>query len=164
MEIVSEERVERVRREVAVMEPAQGNSEMVALSKNQPDLLAFLVHATDDIDPAAAEFAVFMAFVVYKMFQQGEDFGRVTAEELIELHNRNISLMEDVMGGGGGFAETVGKVEIPSQLHVMRCVVEMILDAPESEEPLELSDEEALYLFFLLKTIVEALDAQGGRG
>ncbi|MCC6346604.1 MAG: hypothetical protein IT388_05390 [Nitrospirales bacterium] len=164
MEIISEERVEKVRREVAVMEPAQGNREMIALSKSQPDLLAFLVHATEDIDPSAAEFAVFMAFVVHRMFQQEEGFERVSAEELIELHNRNFTLMEELAGGGEGFAETVGKVEIPSQLHVMRCVVEMILDAPESEDPLELSGEEALYLFFLLKTIVEALDANGGRG
>ncbi|MBZ0155930.1 MAG: hypothetical protein K8I29_06910 [Alphaproteobacteria bacterium] len=164
MESISEEMVEKVWKEVAVMDPAQGNREMVALSKSQPDLLAFLVHATDDIDPAVAELAVFMAFVVYKMFQQGGDFEKVTAEELIELHNSNVALMEDLAGGGGSFAETVGKVEIPTQLHVMRCVVEMILDAPDTEDPLELSDEEALYLFFLLKTVVEALDAKGGKG
>lgn len=162
METISEEIVERVWREVAGMDPDEGNREMIALSKSQPEILAFMVHTTDDIDPDVAEFAVYAAFVICKMFQhESNSLPKVTADELVEFHKRNTALMESVVGVRGGFAGAARTIPVPAQPHVMSYAVDAILDAPYGEDPVMLSDEDAFYLFFLFKTIAEALDAKG---
>jgi hypothetical protein len=40
----------------------------------------------------------------------------------------------------------------------MRYVVETLIEAPEEEDPVALSDEDIGFLFLLLKTVVDVLD------
>jgi hypothetical protein len=68
MQTISEEVVEKIWRQVAEFTPDRANKEMAAMGKNQPDLLAFLMAYTDDLEPEVRELAIYIAFVVYKMF------------------------------------------------------------------------------------------------
>ena len=53
MDQIPEEMVEQTWREVSSFAPARGRKEMMKAGKNQPDLLAFMMEFTQDVDPRA---------------------------------------------------------------------------------------------------------------
>jgi len=69
METLSEEFVEKTWQEVAGFSPDRAAKEMHAMGKAQPDLLAFLLAYADDLPQEVKELAIYISFVVYKMFQ-----------------------------------------------------------------------------------------------
>ena len=56
------------------------------------------------------------------------------------------------------FVERVAKVEASRQPFVMRYMVETLIDAPDDEDPVALTEEETGALFLVLKTVVDVLD------
>ena len=63
MEPLSEEFVEKTWQEVVRFSPARADKEMLAMGKNQPDLLAFLMAYTDDLQQELKELVIYFAFV-----------------------------------------------------------------------------------------------------
>jgi hypothetical protein len=106
------------------------------------------------------ELATYMAFVVYQMFQKcsRKKIKTIPAKEIIECYEANEDLMESLEGVHEKFLDRIARVQISAQPHVMNYVVETLMEAPEEEEPIELSDEDIGLLFLLLKTVVDVLD------
>ena len=67
MDLLSEGFVEKTWQQVAEFTPDRANKEMIAMGKNQPDLLAFLMAYTDDLQQEVKELAIYIAFVVYNI-------------------------------------------------------------------------------------------------
>jgi hypothetical protein len=161
MDIIPEELVEETWREVAGFGPARGRKEMTRTGKDQPDLLAFLMEFTQDVDPQVRELAIYMFFVVHRMFQKSSDekVRRITAEEIIDSYEANENLMDRLKGAHERFFERIARVLVSRQPYVMKYVVDTLIEAPEDEEaPVELTEEDVGYLFLLLKTVVDLLD------
>lgn len=161
MDQIPEEVVEQTWREVSSFAPARGRKEMIKAGKNQPDLLTFMMEFTQDVDPRARELAIYMFFVVHRMFQKSsaKKLRKISAEEIIECYESNEKLMERLEGAHERFFERIARVEVSRQPYVMKYVVETLIEAPEEEEdPVELSEEDVGYLFLLLKTVVDLLD------
>ena len=51
-------------------------------------------------------------------------------------------------------------MQLSSQPYVMKYVVETLIEAPEEENPVALTDEDTGFLFLLLKTVVDVLDSE----
>ena len=70
MEPIPIELVEETWQEVARFDPDIAGKEMMKAGDSQPELLTFMVEFTQDLNQEVQELAIYMFFVVYRMFQK----------------------------------------------------------------------------------------------
>ena len=161
MELIPEEFVEETWQEVARFSPERGHKEMMKAGKNQPDLLAFMTEFSQDLDEGVKELAIYVFFVVYRMFQKSSSkrIKKVSPDEIMECYESNEALMGSLEGAHERFLERIARVQVSKQPYVMKYVVVTLMEAPEDEEdPVPMTDEDTGFLFLLLKTVVDVLD------
>lgn len=164
MEPLSEELVEKTWQEVAGFSPDRADKEMLTMGKNQPDLLAFLLAYTDDLEQEVKELAVYIGFVVYKMFLDSRgtipkiSSGKITAkhDENVRLDEK-VRLMEKLEGAHEKIINKIAGVEVSKQPHVMKYVLDAVIEDAE-EDGLDLTEDDIGLLFILFKTEIEVLD------
>jgi len=160
MDPLSEELVEGTWEEVALFSPARGGKEMRRLGKSQPDLLSFMMEFSEDLDQEVKELALYMFFVVYRIFETGygKRIKRVTAEEIIECYEDNDKLVAGLEVAHDRFFERIARVQVSSQPFVIKYVVDTLFEAPEEEGAIRLTEEDSGFLFLLLKTVIDVLN------
>jgi len=160
MEPIPEELVDETWQEFAVISPVRAQKETIKVNKNQPHLLAFMVEFTQNLDQEVKELAVYMFYVVCRMFQKSskKSLKRISPEEIIDCYEKTERLIESLEGTHEKFLERIAKVQISAQPYVMKYVVETLMEAPAEEEPIPLTEEDIGYLFLLFKTVVDLLD------
>ena len=67
MAIISENIVTETYKEVVEFTSEQAHSEMTGLSEIQPNLVAFMVEFTQDLEPEVIELALYCFFTIFKM-------------------------------------------------------------------------------------------------
>ena len=158
METLSEEFVEKTWQEVAGFSPDRATKEMHAMGKDQPDLLAFLLAYADDLQQEVKELAIYISFVVYKMFHNSSGkIRRITSREIMARHDENILLLERLEGAHEKILERIAKVTVSKQPYVMKYVIEALME-DSGEDSVALNDDDIGLLFILLKTEIEVLD------
>ena len=156
---VDEQLVEMTWKEVAAFSPARARQEMLRLGKKQPNLLAFVTTYLDELHPEAKELGVYVFFVVYRMFEKAErgKVKRISAKRVSDAYDRNETLLMKLEGAHDRFFERVAGVEVSSQPHVMKYVVDTLMEFGEAPDDVVLTDDEIGTLFLVLKTAVDAL-------
>jgi hypothetical protein len=158
MDLLSEEFVEKTWQEVAGFTEDRANKEMIAMGRNQPDLLAFLMAFTDDLDQEVKELAIYIAFVVYKMFLDSNGkIPKISSKKIMASYDENIRLMESLEGADEKFIDRIAGVEVSQQPYVMKYVLETLMEDDE-EDGFDLTEEDIGSLFLLFKTEIEVLD------
>jgi len=158
MKPLSEEFVEKTWQQVAEFTLDRGNKEMLAMGKNQPDLLAFLMAYTDDLQQDVKELAIYIAFVVYKMFLDSSGkIPRISSKEIMARYNENARFMESLEGAHEKFIDRVASIQVSKQPYVMKYVLEALMEDAE-EDGIDLTEESICSLFILFKTEIEVLD------
>ena len=160
MEPVSEETVEKTWKEFTNLSPEQAERETEKISKNQPNLLAFMMEFTQELSQEVKELAIFLFYVLYRMFEKSSKtkINKISAEEIINCYEKNERLIQSLQGVHEKFLERIAGVQLSGQPYIMKYVVESLIEAPEDEEPMNLTEEDIGYLFLLLKTVVDLLD------
>ena len=160
MEPIPSELVEETWQEVARFDPDLASKEMMKAGKSQPELLTFMVEFTQDLNQEVQELAIYMFFVVYRMFQKSskKKIKKIPAEDIIECYEDNEDLMQSLEGAHEKFFERIARVQLARQPYVMKYVVDTLIEAPEDENSSALAEDDVGLLFLLLKTVVEALD------
>jgi hypothetical protein len=158
MDSLSERFVEKTWQKVAESTLDRANKEMLAMGKNQPDLLAFLMAYMDDLQQDVKELAIYIAFVVYKMFLDSCDkIPRISSKEIMDMYDENIRLIESLEGANEKFVDRIASVQVSKQPYVMKYVLEALMEDAE-EEGIDLTEEDIGSLFILFKTEIEVLD------
>ena len=159
MEALSEELVGATWQEVALLAPASGSERMMKLAEDQPELLAFMNECSEGLHRGAREFGLCMFFVVYQVFEKGygKPVARLTPEELVACFEKNGDLLEGLELAPDAFYESVAKAQVPAQPHLLRYVVDTLLQPGGEENPGRLADHETGFLFLLLKTVIDVL-------
>ena len=158
MEPLSEEFVEKTWQQVAEFTPDRGNKEMLAMGKNQPDLLAFLMAYTDDLQQEVKELVIYIAFVVYKMFLDSSGkIPKISSKEIMARYNENARFMESLEGAHEKFIDRIASIQVSEQPYVMKYVLETLMEDAE-EDGIDLSEEDIGSLFILFKTEIDVLD------
>lgn len=158
MEPLSEEFVEKTWQHVAHFTPARADKEMLAMGKNQPDLLAFLMAYTDDLQQELKELAIYIAFVVYTMFLDSNGtIPRISSREVMAGYNENARFLEELKGSHGDLIEKIAAVTITQQPYVMKYVLEALTEDAE-EDGIHIAEEDIGFLFILFKTEIDVLD------
>ncbi len=160
MEIISEDWVTETEQEISEFSQERAHREMTSLGNIQPNIVAFMVEFTQDLDPEVSALALFWFFNVYRMFQKcsRKPLKQVSHDTIVECYEYNEALIESLEGTHDRFVERVASVQLSGQPYVMRYVVESLFERGEEKEALELSEEDTGYLFLLLKTAVDALN------
>ncbi len=160
MEPIPEDLVERTWQEVATFSPLTAEREMNRTAGRQKQLIAFIAGYTQDLRQPAAELAFYMFFTIYRMFLKsaGGRIRKIRGREIETCLDQNESLLERLDGAHEKFVERVAKVESSRQPWVMKYLVETLIEAPEGEDPVDLTEEETGVLFLVLKTVIDVLD------
>ncbi len=152
--------VEETWRELATFSTAQAKRYMKHIGKAQPYLLAFVLGTTEDLSTDAHELANYMFVVIHRIFEKAAGkIGRVTDRKIDAMHEQNESFIASFENANERFLERAAKTVASKQPFVMKYVVETLVEAPESDEPVELTDEESGQIFLTLKTVIDLLDA-----
>jgi len=69
MKLIPENVVEETWQEFASFSPVWAQKEIVKVTKSQPHLLAFMMEFTHQLDQDVSELALYMFYVVCRMFQ-----------------------------------------------------------------------------------------------
>lgn len=160
MEPITEELVEETWQEFGRYSPARLQKEIIKVSKNQPNLLAFMMEFTQDLDQEVRELAIYMFYIVCRMFQKSskKKIKRILSEEIIKYYEKNEDFIESLEGAHDKFFERIAKVQLSGQPYVMKYVVETIIEAPDGEDPVALTEEDTGCLFLLFKTVIDLFD------
>ncbi len=158
MDILSEGFVEKTWQQVAEFTPDRANKEMIAMGKNQPDLLAFLMAYTDDLRQEVRELAIYIAFVVYKMFlDSSSQIPIISSNEIMAKYDENTRLIESLEGAHEKFIDRIASFQVSKQPYVMKYVLEALMEDIE-EDGIDLTEEDIGSLFILFKTEIEVFD------
>jgi hypothetical protein len=159
MELIPEELVEETWQEVAGFSPVRGQKEMEKLGKKQPDLLSFMLVFTEDLNPEVKELAIYMFFVVYRIFEKSskKEIRKIPGKEVEKCYESNENLVEKTEGIHEKLLERIAKTQVLKQPHVMNYVLSTLME-PDEEDPIELTPEDIGYLFLLFKTVIDLLD------
>ena len=159
IEPISEKFVEKTWQEVAGYNPNRASKEMQKMGKSQPDLLAFLMAFTENQDPEVRELAIYIAFVVYRIFEGSQNkIKKITSKEIMDCYEYNEDLMGRLEGAHEKFVDRIARIQISKQPYVMKYVVDALIEESEEGDGVELTDEDKGFLFLLLKTVVDLLD------
>ena len=160
MNPISQELVDETWQAFAGFSPARARKETIKVNKNQPNLLAFMMEFTQDLDREVQELAIYMFYVVCRMFQKSskKSLKRISPEEIINCYEKTERFIENLEGAHERFFERIAEVQLSEQPYVMKYVVETLMEAPEEEDPVVLTEDDIGYLFLLFKTVVDLLD------
>jgi hypothetical protein len=160
MDPIPEELVEETWQEVSSLAPGLMTKEMGKVSRSQPDILAFMMEFAQDLDQEVKELAVYMFFVIFRIFQKStrKRIEKISAENIIKCYEKNEDLIQSLEGIHHRFLDRIARVQLSSQPYVMKYVIESLFETPNEEEAVALTEEDTGYLFLLLKTVVDVLD------
>ena len=160
MKPISQELVEKTWKEFAAFPLERAQKETSKISKSQPNLLAFMMEFTQELSQEVKELAIYMFNVLYRMFEKNskKKIKRISAEEIITSYEKNEYFIKSLEGVHDKFFERIAEVQLSGQPYVMKYVVETLIEAPEDEIQVNLTEEDKGYLFLLLKTVVDMLD------
>jgi hypothetical protein len=162
MELIPEEIVEKTWQEVAGFSPIRANKEIMKIGNDQPELLAFITASTEEMGQEVKELGIYMFFVVYRMFQKRQGkIKRISSEEIIKCHEHNETLLERLEGAHEKFVDRAARIQISKQPHVMKYVIDALMEGEDGGDAIELTDEHKGFLFLLLKTVIDVLDQKG---
>ena len=156
---MGEQLVEATWKEVAAFSSARASQEMLRLGKKQPNLLGFVTAYLDGLRPDAMELGVYVFFVVYRIFEKAErgKVKQISAKCVSDAYDRNETLLMKLEGVHDRFFERIAEVQVSSQPHVMKYIVDTLMEFGEAPGEVVLTDDEIGTLFLVLKTVVESL-------
>lgn len=163
MDEISEEIVTGTWQEAAALSPAQARREMTRAGQEQPELLAFVLGSVYDCRAPAQELAVYLYFVIHRIFQNAakarlRPIREAAIEKRVEENEGRLARLE---AAHPRFQERAAALELSPQPFVVQYLVDAIMESSEGEDPVELSEEEMGILFLVLKTVIDLLHGEG---
>ena len=159
MDPIPEALVERTWKEVAQFTLRQIEKEHAKLAREQKEVLGFVLDMTADMGDPAKELAVYLSFVVVRMFQKahGPKLPFISSSHITDCYEANTSLMEQLNKTHERFLDRIASLQILDQAHVMKYVVEALVEEDDEEDFKKITEDDKEVLFWILKAVVDAL-------
>lgn len=156
MKPIPEELIEKISEKISGILPHEANEEIQKVGELQPDLVAFIMDSTEGLNPEAQELAIYLFFVVYRIFEAtGAKIRRVSDREIDEIFEKNETLFEN--GNTlDQLSDTLKIFPVLVQPYLIKYLSESLPE--EEEETAVVSEEEKGVIFLNLKTVIEVLD------
>lgn len=160
MSEISSETVEAAWQDTARLSDARGRSEMERLGREQPDLLAYVLEATEDLSPPVHALGAYVFMVIWQAFRRSTDrrLPRVKAAAIEAALEKNEDAFAKLQHADTQFLERAAAVRASLQPHVFKYMVETIVEAPDdAEDPVPMTAHEGGTLFLVLTTTIDVL-------
>jgi hypothetical protein len=157
--MISEAVVEATWRDTAALSPSIFTAGIENLAKLQPTLFRFVITEANALSGPANELAVYMFFVVSRMFYGNDVHIRKISAAAVRRHEAaTISRLEALQGAHDAFLQRAAEVLSSREPFVFRYVVETVVEAPTAEaDPIPLTEAEQGAIFILLATAIGCL-------
>lgn len=160
MASIPQEIVESTSMRVGEMPPRDARRAMERAAGQQPALLAYVMAATQDERAPVHELAIYLYFVVLQIFEAGAgsrvpEIGMDAVESRAEANEDALERLETAQEG---FVERAAEVATARQPFVLRYVVDALFAPREDDPDAALDEEEAGFVFLILKTVIDLLD------
>jgi hypothetical protein len=96
---------------------------------------------------------------VGRIFEKGakKRIRKIPAKKIMKRFEANQDFLERLSLMDERFLKGIAESESWEQPYVLQYVVEALVETPEGDEPVHLSEEEFGYTFLLLKTVIDVL-------
>ena len=160
MDIISEDSVNATAIEISEFSHERAHSEMTSLANIQPNLVAYMVEFTQDLDQEVSALALFWFFNICRMFQRAyrRPLKQVSHTTIFECYESNEALIDSLENTHDRFIERIASIQLSNQPYVMQYLVESLFEQVDEKEGHELTEDDTGFLFLLLKTVVDALN------
>jgi len=160
VEIITEDSVTVTAIEISEFSHERAHREMTSLANIQPNLVAFMVEFTQDLDQEVSALALFWFFNICRMFQQAyrRPLKQVSNDTIFECYESNESLIDSLEHTHDRFIERIASIQLSDQPYVMQYLVESLFEQVDEKAGLELTEDDTGYLFLLFKTVVDSLN------
>jgi hypothetical protein len=165
MNWVPPEVMEAAWREVASFSDARGRAETRRLHREQPDLVAYVLGATEDLPPAVHALGFYLFLVIWRAFERASGrVRRVKAGAIERRLEQNMDALSRLEHADEPFLERVAVVQTSTEPAVFNYMVESIMEAPDdSDDPVKMTPQESGALFLILQVAIDLLhDARQG--
>ena len=167
MEVVDQYLVEETWQEVAMYHTQKMISEGKRMAKLRPDLVGFMIEFSKDLNQDARELALYIAYVIFRMFEKaGYPSKALSPERIVKLYDENLDWIEKMTVMDDRFiARRIQNQKEFQQKYVFQYVLQILFEMDENDEEIfigdetpdaNISDEERGYTFVLLKTVIDS--------
>ena len=163
MSVIPEKTVAAAWNEIAGMAESQGQAEIERITRNQPELLAFVMADSQDLRADAQELAVFIFVIVLRMFEKhfGSKLRTVEIEDIERLRDGTEASLLALSEADEASMEQAALSQATGQPFVMKYIAEAIFE-PDPDDDVHLTEDEIGGMFMTLKTVVDALQEASG--
>ncbi|OGL46450.1 MAG: hypothetical protein A2161_02420 [Candidatus Schekmanbacteria bacterium RBG_13_48_7] len=167
MEIIDQFLVEETWQEIAMYHAQKMISEGKRMAKLRPDLVGFMVEFSKDLSQDARELAMYIAYVIFRIFEKaGNGSKALSPEKIVKIYDENLDWIEKMTVIDDRFLAR--RIENQKEFHekyVFQYVLQTLFENDDDSEDLyigseddepEISDEEKGYIFILLKTVIDS--------
>lgn len=161
MEIISEEVVEKIWKEVGSISLRDAPTIAKRFQKLQPFLSTYLLAVGgDELNRDEGELLFYLGLVVWKIMSKGDkDLREVSSEAIEETEKKNWDMITYLSEENKDF-DFIKTVESIIKEYNQKNVLKYIVEALEEHDPEEvnLRDENIGQMFIYLKTVIDCLD------
>lgn len=161
MTLIEDSAVDAMCADVERVPPSRIPAEMDKASRNQPELVAFLLGSTDGLAPGVSELTGFIYYVIWRTVCQ-ETRGRLgpissdAIQATLEKKERDLARLDDL---DPALLDTTTFAQITRQPALFRYMLETIAATEEAEpHPLQIPPEDKASVIILLSTAIDLLD------
>jgi hypothetical protein len=158
---ISPEVVEATWRETASFSDARGRREMERAGREQPDLLAFVLGATEELSASVHALGIYVFLVIWQVFRRSSSrrIPQIKAGVIERRLQENEEELAKHEGSDPRLVERAALVQISRQPEVFKYMIEAIMEAPEDpDDPVPMTPDESGTLFLVLKTVIDVLN------
>ena len=159
MDVIPDALVEETWQEMGSWSDEDVRRLMKRIARTQGPLLVFVMTLTEHLSAGAKQLALYLFAMIQRMFWKTP--GRVRRARPTEIeaaYERNLEFLSRFENADERFLEGAASSMDLSQPFVMKYLVEALIEAPEEDDPIVLSEEETGELFLILKTVIDTLD------
>jgi hypothetical protein len=152
-------------REVASFSDSRGRAETERLQREQPDLTAYVLGATEDLPPAVHALGFYLFLVIWRSFDRaGGKIRRVKAGAIERRLEQKVDALSRLEHADERFLERAAVVQSAKEPAVFKYMVEAIMEAPDDpEDPVSMTSDESGTLFLVMQVAIDLLhDAREG--
>ncbi len=164
MQTIAEETIDTILAEIEGFSPDKFDEEMEKLNKNQPLLFTFILEFTEEFEEELLKIILLVFFAIYRVFHFSykKKIPQISSEQIVEQFNRNDNFFKSLDEADEVLLDRIAEINISTQPHLVDYLLEVLFEITETEEEIDLADEDSIFIYLLLKTEIDLLDSVTG--
>ncbi|MCA9214885.1 MAG: hypothetical protein KDB27_17560 [Planctomycetales bacterium] len=160
MQCVEQDIVEAALTTTAKLDPDCAAEAMMAFANSQPDIFAFEMAFTEELRDEVREIMIYLLFVVYRAFEMTatEPIPKIDSDDIVATYEENQEFVVGLDEHDESSFEQLAQSETANQPNLFVYITEALVDE-NSEDDIELDDQEFGEIFMILKTVIDVVDA-----